>query len=174
MMKPSTCHHWRDSTIFWPIMELTFLSKTSFEFTSTCERGFTRNKRKSWRPTLQHQDFTHAGKVRIQTGSFASHCCGSHRSLLRRVHEVHATRRRCTLCIGETAKEVQTRNCLQLVHSRTRFKLLEKFGMNGFFDAVPILGAINNRKPSPEIYERALRTRSIDADRAVFVGDTQE
>jgi putative hydrolase of the HAD superfamily len=53
-------------------------------------------------------------------------------------------------------------------------KLLEKFGMNGFFDAVVISGAINKRKPSPEIYERALRTLGIEADRAVFVGDTPE
>ncbi|MGB8780452.1 MAG: HAD family hydrolase [Candidatus Bathyarchaeia archaeon] len=51
-------------------------------------------------------------------------------------------------------------------------RLLEKFGMNGFFDAVVISGAINKRKPSPEIYERALSTLDIEADRAVFVGDT--
>ena len=44
--------------------------------------------------------------------------------------------------------------------------------MNGFFDAVVISGAINKRKPSPEIYERALSTLGIEADRAVFVGDT--
>ena len=51
-------------------------------------------------------------------------------------------------------------------------RLLEKFAMNRFFDAVVISGAINKRKPSPEIYERALSTLGIEADRAVFVGDT--
>jgi len=51
-------------------------------------------------------------------------------------------------------------------------KLLEKFGMNGFLDVVVISGAINKRKPSPEIYEKALRTLATEADRAVFVGDT--
>ncbi len=51
-------------------------------------------------------------------------------------------------------------------------RLLEKFGLCRFFDVVVISGAINRRKPSPEIYEKALKALGIKADKAVFVGDT--
>jgi len=51
-------------------------------------------------------------------------------------------------------------------------RLLEKFGMNGFFDAVVISGTINKRKPSPEIYERTLSILGVEPDKAVFIGDT--
>lgn len=51
-------------------------------------------------------------------------------------------------------------------------KLLERFDLCGFFDVVVISGAINRRKPSPEIYEKALEALGIMADKAVFVGDT--
>lgn len=50
--------------------------------------------------------------------------------------------------------------------------LLDKFDFSGLFDAVVISGAINRRKPSPEIYEVALKALGVRADRAVFVGDT--
>jgi HAD superfamily hydrolase (TIGR01549 family) len=51
-------------------------------------------------------------------------------------------------------------------------RLLEKFGLGRFFDVVVISGAINRRKPSPEIYEKALKTLGVKADKAIFVGDT--
>jgi len=52
------------------------------------------------------------------------------------------------------------------------WKLLDKFGLKGFFDVVLVSGEINKRKPSPEIFERALNALGVDASRAVFVGDT--
>jgi len=52
------------------------------------------------------------------------------------------------------------------------WKLLDKFGLKGFFDVVLVSGEINRRKPSPEIFERALNALGVDASRAVFVGDT--
>jgi putative hydrolase of the HAD superfamily len=52
------------------------------------------------------------------------------------------------------------------------WKLLEKFSLKKFFDVVVISGAINKRKPSPEIFEKALKTIGVDASEAVFVGDT--
>jgi len=52
------------------------------------------------------------------------------------------------------------------------WKLLEKFGLKGFFDAVLISGAINRRKPSPEIFKQALKDLHVNASEAVFVGDT--
>ena len=49
--------------------------------------------------------------------------------------------------------------------------LLGKFGLKGFFDVVVISGEINRRKPSPEIFKRALRALDVSASKAVFVGD---
>jgi HAD superfamily hydrolase (TIGR01662 family) len=51
-------------------------------------------------------------------------------------------------------------------------RLLERFDLCRFFEVVVISGAINRRKPSPEIYEKALKTLDVRAEKAVFVGDT--
>jgi putative hydrolase of the HAD superfamily len=51
------------------------------------------------------------------------------------------------------------------------WRLLDKFGLRDFFDVVLVSGAINKRKPSPEIFEKALKALGVDASRAVFVGD---
>jgi putative hydrolase of the HAD superfamily len=50
--------------------------------------------------------------------------------------------------------------------------LLEKFGLDKFFDVVVISGAVNRRKPSPEIFQKALKALAVDASETVFVGDT--
>ncbi len=50
-------------------------------------------------------------------------------------------------------------------------KLLEKFGLTGFFDVVIISGEINRRKPSPEIFRKALKILDVKASKSVFVGD---
>jgi putative hydrolase of the HAD superfamily len=51
------------------------------------------------------------------------------------------------------------------------WKLLDKFGLRSFFDVILVSGEINKRKPSPEIFERALNSLGVDASRTVFVGD---
>ena len=51
-------------------------------------------------------------------------------------------------------------------------KLLEKHGLDGFFDVVVVSGAVNKRKPSPEIFQKALEKMGVDAEDTVFVGDT--
>jgi HAD superfamily hydrolase (TIGR01509 family) len=51
------------------------------------------------------------------------------------------------------------------------WKLLENFGLKRFLDVVVISGDINKRKPSREIFEKALKGLGVDASRAVFVGD---
>jgi len=51
------------------------------------------------------------------------------------------------------------------------WKLLDKFGLKIFFDVVVISGEVNRRKPSPEIFERALQALGVKASRTVFVGD---
>ncbi|HEY4674749.1 MAG TPA: HAD family hydrolase [Candidatus Bathyarchaeia archaeon] len=50
--------------------------------------------------------------------------------------------------------------------------LLERFGLNEFFDVILVSGEINKRKPSHEIFERALTTLDVNPSRAVFIGDT--
>jgi putative hydrolase of the HAD superfamily len=52
------------------------------------------------------------------------------------------------------------------------WKLLDKFSLKQFFDAVIISGEINKRKPSPEIFEKALKSLNVEASKALFVGDT--
>jgi HAD superfamily hydrolase (TIGR01549 family) len=51
-------------------------------------------------------------------------------------------------------------------------KLLEKFNLKQFFNAVIISGEINKRKPSPEIFKKALETLHVKASETIFVGDT--
>ena len=51
-------------------------------------------------------------------------------------------------------------------------KLLETHGLDKFFDVVIVSAAVNKRKPSPEIFQQALKKLSVDAAETVFVGDT--
>lgn len=50
-------------------------------------------------------------------------------------------------------------------------RLLDKFGLTRFFDVAIISGEVNKRKPSPEIFEMALKGLGVKASKAVFVGD---
>lgn len=51
------------------------------------------------------------------------------------------------------------------------WRLLDKFGLREFFGVVLVSAEINKRKPSPEIFEKALKILGVDASRTVFVGD---
>jgi putative hydrolase of the HAD superfamily len=51
-------------------------------------------------------------------------------------------------------------------------KLLERHGLDKLFDVVVVSGAVNKRKPSPEIFEKALEKLDVCAEDTVFVGDT--
>jgi putative hydrolase of the HAD superfamily len=51
-------------------------------------------------------------------------------------------------------------------------KLLEKFNFKEFFDVIVISGEINKRKPSPEIFKKALEALNVKASETIFVGDT--
>lgn len=53
-------------------------------------------------------------------------------------------------------------------------KLLEKFQLKKFFNAVVISAEINKRKPSPEIFQTALNIVGAEPSEAVFVGDTPD
>ncbi len=51
-------------------------------------------------------------------------------------------------------------------------KLLEEHGLDKFFDMVLVSGSVNKRKPSPEIFQKALKKLGVSAENTVFVGDT--
>lgn len=50
--------------------------------------------------------------------------------------------------------------------------LLEKYNLKRFFDVVIISAEVNKRKPSPEIFQKALKSLCVAPFEAVFVGDT--
>jgi HAD superfamily hydrolase (TIGR01509 family) len=50
--------------------------------------------------------------------------------------------------------------------------LLEKLSLTDFFDTIIISGTVNRRKPSEEIFQKALKAIGVDASKTVFVGDT--
>ena len=44
--------------------------------------------------------------------------------------------------------------------------------MKRFFDVIVISAEVNKRKPSPEIFQKALKSLNVAPSEAVFVGDT--
>ena len=53
-------------------------------------------------------------------------------------------------------------------------ELLEKHDLNTLFDVVVVSAAVNKRKPSPEIFQKALDKIGVTAENTVFVGDTAD
>ena len=53
-------------------------------------------------------------------------------------------------------------------------ELLKKYGLHKLFDVVVVSAAVNKRKPSPEIFQKALKKIGITAENTVFVGDTAD
>jgi FMN phosphatase YigB (HAD superfamily) len=51
-------------------------------------------------------------------------------------------------------------------------QLLEREGLTKFFDVVVVSGAVNIRKPNPQIFRKALDALGVMAEETVFVGDT--
>ena len=51
-------------------------------------------------------------------------------------------------------------------------KLLKLGGIDKLFDVIVVSGAVNKRKPSPEIFNSTLKMMGVSAGEAVFVGDT--
>jgi putative hydrolase of the HAD superfamily len=52
------------------------------------------------------------------------------------------------------------------------FKLLKSSHLDWLFDVVVVSGAVNKRKPSPEIFRRTIDILGVSATETVFVGDT--
>jgi len=53
-------------------------------------------------------------------------------------------------------------------------KLLEMHCLAKFFDVIIVSAAVNKRKPSPEIFDEALKMLHVKASETVFVGDTMD
>jgi HAD superfamily hydrolase (TIGR01509 family) len=53
-------------------------------------------------------------------------------------------------------------------------ELLEKHNLDKLFDVVVVSAAVNKRKPSPVIFQKALEKIGVTAENAVFVGDTAD
>ena len=53
-------------------------------------------------------------------------------------------------------------------------KLLEEHSLDKLFDVVIVSGAVNKKKPSSEVFQKALVEIGVRAENAVFVGDTVE
>jgi putative hydrolase of the HAD superfamily len=51
-------------------------------------------------------------------------------------------------------------------------QLLEREHLTQFFEVIVISGAVNKRKPNPEIFDLALEKMQLDATDVAFVGDT--
>jgi putative hydrolase of the HAD superfamily len=51
-------------------------------------------------------------------------------------------------------------------------KLLKADSLDKLFNVVVVSGAVNKRKPSPEIFKGALKMLGVSASETVFVGDT--
>lgn len=51
-------------------------------------------------------------------------------------------------------------------------KLLRANNLDELFDVVVVSGAVNKRKPSPEIFQSTLKALGVSAAETVFVGDT--
>lgn len=51
-------------------------------------------------------------------------------------------------------------------------KLLKADHLDGLFDVIVVSGAVNKRKPSPEIFQSTLKMLDVSASETVFVGDT--
>ena len=52
------------------------------------------------------------------------------------------------------------------------FKLLKTHDLDSLFDVIVVSGAVNKRKPSPEIFKSTLKALGVSAAETVFVGDT--
>jgi putative hydrolase of the HAD superfamily len=53
-------------------------------------------------------------------------------------------------------------------------ELLSRDGLKKVFDVVLVSAVVNKRKPSPEIFHKAIRALGTSASETVFVGDTVE
>lgn len=57
-------------------------------------------------------------------------------------------------------------------YSQGLWKILQRFDLAKFFDAVVVSGEFGLRKPNPKIFQRILELLDVDTSATVFVGDS--
>jgi putative hydrolase of the HAD superfamily len=98
---------------------------------------------------------------------------------------IEATNAFCEGFMNYVRIDNNARNTLETLHGKYKLgivsnfaipecvdKLLKKHGLDKLFDVVIVSANVNKRKPSPEIFEKALTKLDVSAENAVFVGDT--
>lgn len=96
-----------------------------------------------------------------------------------------ATKAFCEVFMTYVRVDKHTKSVLNKLHGRFKLgivsnfaipecvlKLLKREGIAEYFDAVVVSGAVNVRKPNPEIFQKALEALGVKAEETVFVGDT--
>ncbi len=61
-----------------------------------------------------------------------------------------------------------------LTFSECAWELLDEYNLKNFFETILVSGDINVRKPSPEIFKKALSSLGVTPSQAIFVGDNLE
>jgi putative hydrolase of the HAD superfamily len=81
-------------------------------------------------------------------------------------------------CAKQTLKELSGNYKLGLVSNFTYAPViyagLRKVGINNFFDVVLVSDAVGWRKPHAKIFEEALKRLGVEAQEALYVGDSPE
>jgi putative hydrolase of the HAD superfamily len=113
---------------------------------------------------LQSLGYDHSEKSEMVTGATDAFC----QEFMNYIRiDDHAT---------ETLKQLRQKYKLGIVSNfaipECVIKLLKTHRLSQFFDIVIVSAAVNKRKPSPEIFQTALRKLKINPENTVFVGDT--
>lgn len=122
-----------------------------------------------------HFNFRIAGALKL-----LGHDCGASDALV-----LGATNAFCNRFMNFVKIDKDTRSMLKRLQGKYKLgivsnfaipecvtKLLKKHNMDKFFNVVVVSGAVNKRKPSPDIFNDALQRLGVSAEEAVFVGDT--
>jgi len=96
-----------------------------------------------------------------------------------------ATAEFCTEFMTQVFLDKNTKKLVQTLHGKYKLgiisnfaipecvnKLLKSHDLDILFDAIVVSGALNKRKPSPEIFEHTLKVLGVSASETVFVGNT--
>jgi putative hydrolase of the HAD superfamily len=100
---------------------------------------------------------------------------------------VGATREFCQEFLNHVTMDENIRSVLQSLYGNCKLGIISNFAipesvysllktnkLEELFDIIIVSGEVNKRKPSPEIFQGALKKIGVLAENAVFVGDTAD
>jgi putative hydrolase of the HAD superfamily len=98
-----------------------------------------------------------------------------------------ATGEFCQEFLNHVTLDENAKNVLQTLYGNYKLGIISNFaipegvytvlktnGIEDLLDLVVVSGEVNKRKPSPEIFQTALKKMGVYAENAVFVGDTAD